>query len=204
MDNLYVYVENQKVDNCIKYGMKLSEFANKVVTFSSQHTKRGVLAYLCPQDCDLYQDTDYTCLRVSIQDDLMGIIYNRVFEQTAITDEFYCDLSAYQYGTFEEPVALICSTILPEYIYIYHKILDAPLLITNSKEYYYQKAISDMLIEEKFTNFELYQMLLILGEQKKLFEISKESDKLKLYTDKKTGKKYTKKVHFISTKEETK
>ena len=52
-----------------------------------------------------------------------------------------------------------------------------------------------MIESDKFSKYELYQMLLILGEQKKLYKTVKE-DNIKIYVDKTTGKKYTKKSSF--------
>ena len=74
--------------------------------------------------------------------------------------------------------------------------MDTPILIEDSKEFYYQKAVQEMIDNNYFTNYELYQMLLILGKQKKLFESSDITDKIKIYTDKYNNKNYTKKSSF--------
>ena len=42
-----------------------------------------------------------------------------------------------------------------------------------------------------FSKYELYQTLLILGDQKKVFNVSKENN-VKMYTDSISGKQYTK------------
>ena len=99
-------------------------------------------------------------------------------------------------GDFEDPLALICSTILPENISIYNKIIDTPLLVENSKDFYYKKSIFEMLDNDYFTNFEVYQLLLILGQKKQLFNVNESFNKIKVYTDKKSKKKYTKKSNF--------
>ena len=88
------------------------------------------------------------------------------------------------------------SSILPESIFSYNKIIDLPLIVENSKEFYYSKAVSNMLDSGNFSNYELYQMLLIVGEQKKLFTKDDTIPKLKIYTDRINGKKYTKKSNF--------
>ena len=61
----------------------------------------------------------------------------------------------------------------------------------NSREFYYEKSINDILDSDKFSKYELYQMLLILGDQKKVFKVEKKEN-LKLYKDPINGKIYTK------------
>ena len=52
-----------------------------------------------------------------------------------------------------------------------------------------------MLENDKFTKYELYQILLILGEQKKIFSTTK-IDNIKIYKDNINGNLYTKKSSF--------
>lgn len=47
MKNLYLFVPNENVDNYIKYGIKLSQNANKVVTY--ERTEKKVLFLIFPQ-----------------------------------------------------------------------------------------------------------------------------------------------------------
>lgn len=192
MENLYMYIENNKLDDIIKYGIKLSEFSNKILKISKNQTKSGIIAFLTPKDSELYYDNNYTCIRISTNN-INYIIYNKVCENTDFYCNFICDPDDYNLGTFEEPIALICSTILPENIYIYNKLMDIPVIIENSKEYYYEKSINEMLEHEKFTKYELYQMLLILGNQKKIFDIKYNKDGIRIYQDTKDNNFYTKK-----------
>lgn len=192
MKNLYIYIEKTKLDDVIKYGIKLSEFSNKVLNISENQTKTGIIAYLTPKDSELYYDSDYTCIRVSTRD-INYFIYNKICENTDFTSEFICTPDEYNLGDYEEPIALIYSTILPENISTYNKLMDIPIIIENSKEYYYEKAVNDMLEYEKFTKYELYQMLLILGNQKKIFDIKYNENGIRIYKDIKDNKFYTKK-----------
>lgn len=194
MKNLYVYIKNEKVEDAIKYGMKLTEFANKIIPLTGTD-KRGISAFFSPKDSELYYDETYTCLRITTNN-LTIFVSNRVCENTELEASFIKKLAKYHLGDYEDPLAIICSTILPENIFLYNKIQDLPILIENSKEYYYEKSVTDMIENNYFSSYELYQMLLILGEQKKLFHIEQTADKLKLYQDDKTGKIYTKKSSF--------
>ncbi len=193
MQDLYIYINKNDVDTCLKYGIKLSEYSNKILKLQNME-KRGILAFLSPKDSDLYIDENYECIRVNIKD-LNTIIYNKLCENTPLIDEFYCDISEYSIGDYELPEAIICSSILQENLSIYNKILDKPLLVQNSREFYYEKSINDILDSDKFSKYELYQMLLILGDQKKVFKIEKKDD-LKLYKDPINGKTYTKRSNF--------
>ena len=194
MNNLYVFVENNKCDDCVKYGMKLSEYSNKIIS-SGDLQKKGVQAYLSPKDSELYLNTNYSCLRIE-SSSLNVFIYNKVFENTNLLDEFVVKQDKYTIGDFEEPVALITSTILPENISLYNKTLDVPLIVEDSKEFYYKKSILDLMESDLFTNYEIYQVLLLIGEQKGFLKASKCSDNLKVYVDKKRDKKYTRKGSF--------
>ena len=44
LNNLYIYIKNEYVENVIKYGMKLSEFADKFLKISGTE-KAGITAY---------------------------------------------------------------------------------------------------------------------------------------------------------------
>lgn len=193
MKYLYIYVQNKYLDDVIKYGMKLSEFSNKLLKISDIQ-KAGITAFLSPKDSELYYETDFSCIKI-LTDNINGVIYNKTCDNSYLLNDFICDISNYEIGHFEEPVAFITSTILPENIQLYNKIQDVPLVIENSKQFYYEKAIHDMLENDKFSKYELYQMLLILGEQKKIYQTTIDNN-IKIYEDKISGKKYTKRSSF--------
>lgn len=193
MKYLYIFIDNNKLDDVIKYGMKLSEFSNKLLTISKTQ-KYGITAFLSPKDSELYYDNNYSCIKV-LTDKLKCLIYNKTCDNSYLLKDFICNINEYQLGLYEEPVAFITSTILPEDIQLYNKLQDVPLVIENSKQYFYEKSINDMLENDKFSKYELYQMLLILGEQKKIFKTTNDNC-IKIYEDKISGKKYTKRSNF--------
>lgn len=192
MENLFIYVENEKAEDCLKYGIKLSEYANKIIEFNNIE-KKGITAYLTPKDSELYDNNMFTCLRISTNG-LNAIIYNRVFEDyKELLNNNYCNFSDYKLADYEDPIGMIYSTILPENIFLYNKVLDLPLIVENSKEYFYDKCVSDLIENDRFTKFELYQTLLLLGEQKNIFKSEKIDNNLKIYTDTISNKIFTKK-----------
>ncbi len=189
MQDLYIYVDKVNLNNCLKYGMKLSEYENKVLK-SKNIDKRGIIAYLSPKDSEKYVDDTFECLRV-VPNDLTVVVYNRLFENSEMLNNYICNLENYTIGDFEVPEAIICSSILPENIFPYNKILDKPLVVQNSREFYYEKCINEIIDTDKISKYELYQMLLILGDQKNIYDIKK-VDNIKFYKDKISGKTYTK------------
>jgi len=189
VQDLYIYVDKNKLDDCLKYGIKLSEFGNKVLKLSDV-SKRGIQAFLSPKDSEMYLSDEYSCIRV-VSKNLTAIVFNKICENTSLIDNFICNIEDYKIGNYELPEAIICSSILPENLQLYNKILDKPLLVQNSREFYYEKCINEIMETDMFSKYELYQTLLILGDQKKVFNVSKENN-VKMYTDSISGKQYTK------------
>ena len=156
----------------------------------SDVSKRGIQAFLSPKDSEMYLSDEYSCIRV-VSKNLTAIVFNKICENTSLIDNFICNIEDYKIGNYELPEAIICSSILPENLQLYNKILDKPLLVQNSREFYYEKCINEIMETDMFSKYELYQTLLILGDQKKVFNVSKENN-VKMYTDSISGKQYTK------------
>lgn len=189
MQDLYIYVYKNIASDCLKYGIKLSEQENRVIELNSS-TKRGIQAFLSPKDSPLYLNEEFECIRV-LTKGLTAIVFNKICEGTELIDNFVVDIENYNIGDYELPEAIICSSILPDNLFPYNKILDKPLLVQNSREFYYEKCINEILETDMFTKYELYQTLLILGDQKKVLNVEKYQS-VKVYTDPISNKRYTK------------
>ena len=189
MQDLYIYVDKNIASDCLKYGIKLSEQENRVIELNSS-TKRGIQAFLSPKDSPLYLNEEFECIRV-LTKGLTAIVFNKICEGTELIDNFVVDIENYNIGDYELPEAIICSSILPDNLFPYNKILDKPLLVQNSREFYYEKCINEILETHMFTKYELYQTLLILGDQKKVLNVEKYQS-VKVYTDPISNKRYTK------------
>jgi len=189
MQDLYIYLEKNVANDCLKYGIKLSEFGNKLLKLENG-IKRGIQAFLAPKDSPLYNDENYECIRVST-DGINALVYNKICEGTQLIDEYTKNINEYNIGDYECPEALIFSSIMAESLYEYNKILDKPLLVQNSREYYYEKCIDEIMETDMFSKYELYQTLLILGDQKKVLDVQRFQN-VKIYTDKISGRRYTK------------
>jgi len=151
--NVYLYVRKDKLIDCIKYGMKLTEYTN-ISFYKGFSQKNGVLAYISPKDSDKYFNENYDILRIKT-DELNIYVNNSTIVESCenITYDFskMCNLDNYKLGEFINPKLIICSTILPEYIYKYNRIIDVPLLVDNSKEFYLSKEVEEKN-EEEFDN----------------------------------------------------
>ena len=148
------------------------------------------MAFLAPKDSPLYGNDSYECIRVN-PTGLSAIVYNKVCENTELIENYTKSLEEYKLGDYESPEAIIMSSILSDNLSHYNKILDKPLLVQNSREYYYEKCINEIMETDMFSKYELYQTLLILGDQKKVLNTEKYQN-VKVYTDQVSGKKYTK------------
>ena len=133
MQDLYIYVDKTKVNDCLKYGIKLSEFENRVLKLNKT-SKRGIQAFLSPKDSNLYGNEEFECIRV-LTNNLTAIVFNTICEDTDIIEQYICNIEDYKFGDYESPEAIICSSILPESLFPYNKILDKPLLVQNSREF---------------------------------------------------------------------
>ena len=96
MQDLYIYVDKTKTEDCLKYGIKLSEYENKVLYFP-ENEKRGINAYLSPKDSDKYTNDSYECLRV-IPNNLNVIVYNKLFENSKLIETYTCNIEDYTIG----------------------------------------------------------------------------------------------------------
>ena len=182
--NIYIYVKKILVNNCLKYGMKLSDHSNLIIKEENNIiSKKGIHAYFTPRDCNLYDNDDYKILRISTLDDTLRIFAfnnDKITKlDTNITNNIGNDnnnlkkeiirinslnnnlstenntnlinLKDYTLGDFNYPELLISSSIMPENICVYNKILDVPLLFTTSSELYNQKK-EEIFVQENLNN----------------------------------------------------
>ncbi len=189
MNNLYIYVKKIECEKCLKYGIKLSEYANKLLD-NGNTTKKCILAYLCPKDSEKFCNKNYICLKVNLKD-LQVYITNEILENTKIEKKFLIKSDDYKLGSYEYPIALICTTILPENLSLYNDIIDSPILFENSKDFFYEKSINEMIENNMFSNSELYKAMLILSESKGTLEKILDEGNIKAYINKIDKKIYT-------------
>lgn len=189
MKNVFLYVKKTEYENLLKYGIKLSEYANIVIDLETSE-KKGIISYLAPLDFESQNYDDFVCLKINAEN-LKIYVINKKLENTKLFKKNTIPLELYEIGKYEEPLAVICTTILPENISVYNKIIDSPNLIQNSKDFYYEKNVYDLIEDNTFSMQELYKALLILGERKNVFEKVIDENNSKVYINKNNKKIYT-------------
>lgn len=187
--NVFLYVKKTEYEKCLKYGIKLSEYADIVVDLDTSE-KKGIVAYLAPLDFESQNYDDFICLKIN-SENLKIYVVNKKLQHTKLFKKSIVTLENYTIGTYEEPLAIICNTILPENINIYNKLIDIPNLIQNSRDFYYEKNVYELIDTNTFSMQELYKALLILGEKKNIFEKVLDENNSKVYINKNNKKIYT-------------
>ena len=133
--NIYIYVKNEIVNEFVKYGIKLSSNYNVKLD-----NKIGILAYFSPKDSNLYNNNDYSILRIKSQNSKIYVHNSPVISNYNYSLDNCLAFEKYTLGEYINPELIITSSILPENIFKYNKIKDVPLLIDTSTELYINRA----------------------------------------------------------------
>lgn len=146
MSIIYYYVEKDKVSDCLKYGIKLSENFSQEITING-YLKQCFFALLNPKDDEYkYNSDNFECLKLEIP-----IENCRVFDNTLKDGQPSClssvELDKYIFGKFKHPEVAVTSSILPENISVLNKEIDFPVLFDNSRDLFYELRIQIMLDE---------------------------------------------------------
>lgn len=190
MKYAYFYIKKEQYADCVKYGLKLSEFANKLITINN-YTKKGILCYLTPKDSKLYNSENYKCAKIDISDIQNVFVVDDSFEKYSFYNEYIQKASDYTFGTFENPKVVICTSVIPEHIHAYNYLIDSPLPYENSREYYYLKNIYNLIEENKVNlNNALNYLLHEMVDENKAEYFSNKDESVQIFIDKE-GKKYT-------------
>lgn len=190
MKYAYFYIKTEEYNNCLKYGLKLSDNINKTIKLENL-SKSGFVCYISPKDSCLYNDINYKCAKIDISDLRNVFVIDDTFENYDFYNEFIVEASKYTYGLFENPKILICTSVIPERIYKYNKLMDSPLPYDNSKDFYYLKKIYYLLDEKHLDlNESLDYLLHSMVDKNQIKCFSNEDESIQVFVDK-NGKKYT-------------
>lgn len=138
--NVYVFIKKDSLDKCIKYGMKLSEHSDITYIKNNVH-KKGILGYISPKDSDKYNNKFYKVLRIKTNNINIYVHNSSLVDNNLVYNyKNMVNIEEYMLGDFINPEIIISSSILPENIFLYNKIIDVPLLVDNSKEFYLSKS----------------------------------------------------------------
>ena len=188
MKYVYYYTKKSVYNEILKNGIDLHEYYNTKIVKNDDYTF-ALTCYLNPKDSILYNDNDYTIFKILVSDSLEIIIANDSLD-TPLLEESFVDISNYNKGTYEYPVALICSSIPSKYISSYSRILDFPIDYNTSDELYYSFTLDNILEDYKMNNKTTLWAIREFMHDEGLFEMYEYTDSY-IYIDKKTKKKYT-------------
>lgn len=148
MATIYFYVRSSKLNETLRYGIKLSQNFSHIIPIKGIE-KKCMVGLLNPKDdLDKYNSEEFVCLKLNLYpeqchviNDVSLIIPPKEYETISILD--------YKYGEIENPRVLFSCSILPEEITLLNKTIDEPLLFDNSKDLFYQIKIAKMIDELK-------------------------------------------------------
>lgn len=153
MATIYFYVKSSKLNETLRYGIKLSQNFSHIIPIKNVE-KKCMVGLLNPKDdIDKFNSDEYVCLKLNLYleqcyiiNDVSLVIPPKEYEIINIKD--------YKYGEFESPRVLFSCSILPEEITILNKTIDEPLLFDNSKDLFYEIKIAQMM--DELTPSEIY------------------------------------------------
>ena len=146
MVTIYFYVKSSKLNETLRYGIKLSQNFSHIVPIKGIE-KKCMVGLLNPKDdIDKYNSDEFVCLKLNLYAEQCYVI-NEVSLVIPPKDYEIQNIKDYKYGEFESPRVLFSCSILPEEIAILNKTIDEPLLFDNSKDLFYQIKIAKMIDE---------------------------------------------------------
>lgn len=148
MATIYFYINSSKLDQVLRFGLKLSDNYSHTIPINNLQ-KRVFVGLLNPKD-DLfkYNSEDYTCLKVDIYPEHCYVL-NEVSLILTPKDGNYglIPLNEYNYGFYESPRVVFNSSILPEQIEVLNDTIDVPILFESSKDLYYRIRVNELVDE---------------------------------------------------------
>ncbi len=144
MATIYFYIRSSKLNETLRYGIKLSQnFSYKVPIKGIE--KNCMVGLLNPKDDkNKFSSDEYVCLKLNLYPEQCYIV-NEVSLVIPQKNYEIINLKDYTYGYFESPRVLFSCSILPEEITLLNKTMDEPLLFDNSKDLYYQIKIAQIM-----------------------------------------------------------
>src|SRR5690554_2007857 len=143
---VYHHVKNELVQDAVRFGMKLSDFADKSIK-TTEGVKSVILAYISPaDDKEKFENEEYTALALSVNMDKTYIIegaYMRMDNVYALSSSLV-RASEYNLGLYREPLALITTSLFSENVKVLDKYMDVPIIVENSVELYLKNNLAEL------------------------------------------------------------
>lgn len=146
MATIYFYVKSSKLNETLRYGIKLSQNFSHIIPIKGNE-KKCMVGLLNPKDdIDKFNSDEYICLKLNLYAEQCYIV-NEVSLVIPPKEYEVVNINDYIYGDLESPRVLFSCSILPEEITLLNKTIDEPLLFDNSKDLYYQIKVAKMIDE---------------------------------------------------------
>ncbi|MEG2459612.1 MAG: hypothetical protein RSB87_00720 [Clostridia bacterium] len=189
MKYVYLFIKKDQQCDVVKYGIKLSDFCDSILTINN-FTKKAMCCYLNPKDSPYYANEDYNGVKIIVKKDSNCFVVNNIFKDTPEYVNTTCSFFDYVEGTYEQPVVLITTSVVPEEIFSYNRIIDYPINMLTSAELYYSKTANDFILDGMVSSKTTLLSFLDFLYTEDLFDMV-ETDYAYIYIDKKSNKKYT-------------
>ncbi|WP_010681127.1 hypothetical protein [Acetivibrio cellulolyticus] len=199
MVEVYYYVPQDKVENAIECGLKLSEWYEKEVHMGLENRK-CFSALLNPKDdMDKYKSSAYRCIKLELYPRYCFVADKYLYEiglnhpeVMKLYVESVMPIENYTFGLYRLPECLVTSTVIPEQISLLDRRLDSPILFNSSEELYINNVIEEFKQEYDDLNDRLlYCFLKGRVTDGELDVVEEEGNSLVAFIDKKTGRAFT-------------
>lgn len=133
---LYFYISVTEAEEAAECGISLESHFSRSFKINGDMMK-CIVALLNPKDDpDKYNSDAFACLCIQPDMRYSFVIDGAVYAAGLAGQQDALPLNDYIYGSFRLPECLITSTVLPGKVRIAGRVLDAPLLYDNSKDFY--------------------------------------------------------------------
>ncbi|HOJ81317.1 MAG TPA: hypothetical protein PLG72_10760 [Clostridiales bacterium] len=143
MVEVYFYMPAGRAGDAVDCGIKLSEWYSRELCIDGTWRK-CITALLNPRDeYEKFISSEYKCLKLEIPPKYCYVADRSLYEAgrrnpgaMRLYEESIIPVMSYRLGDYRFPEALVTSTVLGEQVSVTGKMLDTPVLYTNSRELY--------------------------------------------------------------------
>lgn len=202
MFDAYFYLPEEKVDNVLDCGMKLSEWFNRDA-FIKGEPRRCIAALLHPKDDYAgYRSEKIQCIKLELPLESCYIADQSLYlvgAENSSAREMYMKsilpAKEYVFGSYRLPECLITGTIIAEQISLLDKRMDSPLLFNSSEELYINNIIESYRENHSDINDTLiYYFYSKLADSGKVDKIEDIKSRLAVFKNRSTGAYVTVKI----------
>jgi len=203
MPALYFYVPNDKLDDVVDCGLKLSEWKSRFQATPWNRIERPCfVAWLNPRDDIRHKDGRYQCVKLDVPADYCAVADSDLYYLSLDHDELKQEyintmvpLEDYIFGSFRVPECLVFATVLSEQISCLGKGLDEPILYENSAALYVNNILETYNDRYDDVNQALLYSFLSMQEQSGLVSCFRSvNQRLAVFYDRDKSRRITLKI----------